>query len=77
MNGLAELLFTVDVIIVMVLLGPLEIWSLMVLLSVPLAWKLLKQMATRIPMDADAQTAKLDTIFGVLLVISLMLGGLS
>jgi 1,4-dihydroxy-2-naphthoate octaprenyltransferase len=64
-------------VIAMVMLGPLEIWSLMVLLSVPLAWKLLRQMATRIPMDADAQTAKLDTIFGVLLVISLMLGGLS
>ena len=64
-------------VIVMVLLGPLEIWSLMVLLSLPLAWKLLNQMARRVPMDADAQTAKLDTIFGLLLVISLMVGGLS
>ena len=64
-------------VIAMVLLGPLEIWSLIVLFSLPLAWKLLKQMATRIPLDADAQTAKLDTVFGVLLVISLMVGGLS
>ena len=64
-------------VITMVLLGPLEIWSLMVLLSLPLAWKLLNQMARRVPMDADAQTAKLDTVFGVLLVISLMVGGLS
>jgi 1,4-dihydroxy-2-naphthoate octaprenyltransferase len=64
-------------VVTMVWWGPLESWSLIVLLSLPLALKLLKQMATRIPLDADAQTAKLDTIFGVLLVVSLMLGGLS
>lgn len=64
-------------VITMVWWGSLKLWSLMVLLSLPLALKLLKQMATRIPLDADAQTAKIDTIFGVLLVISLILGGLS
>ncbi|MFC1488970.1 prenyltransferase [Thermodesulfobacteriota bacterium] len=64
-------------VITMVWWGPLESWSLIVLLSLPLALKLLKQMAIRIPLDADAQTAKLDTVFGVLLVVSLMLGGLS
>jgi 1,4-dihydroxy-2-naphthoate octaprenyltransferase len=45
-----------------------------VLLSAPLAVKLLRQMATDVPLDADAQTAKLDTAFGVLLVLSLVAG---
>jgi 1,4-dihydroxy-2-naphthoate octaprenyltransferase len=54
--------------------GPLEPWSLVVLLSAPLAVKLLRQMATDVPLDADAQTAKLDTAFGVLLVLSLVAG---
>lgn len=58
----------------MSLLGPLKLWSLIVLLSAPLAAKLLKQMAHNIPLDADAQTAKLDTAFGLLLVISLLAG---
>jgi 1,4-dihydroxy-2-naphthoate octaprenyltransferase len=59
---------------VMAVFGPLEPWSLMVLLSTPLAVKLLRQMATDVPLDADAQTAKLDTAFGVLLVVSLVVG---
>jgi len=54
--------------------GPLEPWSLIVLLSAPLALKLLRQMATDVPLDADAQTAKLDTVFGLLLVASLVAG---
>jgi len=33
-------------------------------------------MASDIPLDADAQTAKLDTAFGLLLVISLVLEAL-
>jgi hypothetical protein len=31
-------------------------------------------MARDVPLDADAQTAKLDTAFGLLLVISLLVG---
>jgi len=58
----------------MSVLGPLEPWSLIVLLSGPLAVKLLRQMASDVPLDADAQTAKLDTAFGVLLVASLVAG---
>jgi 1,4-dihydroxy-2-naphthoate octaprenyltransferase len=46
------------------------------LLSLPLALKLLHQMMQEIPDDADAQTAKLDTAFGILLVASLVLEGL-
>ncbi len=59
---------------VMSVLGPLKPWSLLVLLSLPLAVKLLKQMKREVPLDADAQTAKLDTAFGLLLLISLLLG---
>lgn len=56
--------------------GPLHLWTLIVLLSMPLALKLMCQMMKNIPDDADAQTAKLDTAFGVLLVISLVLEGM-
>jgi 1,4-dihydroxy-2-naphthoate octaprenyltransferase len=59
-------------VVVMSVFGPLTIWSLLVLLSTPLAVKLLRQMAHDIPLDADAQTAKLDTAFGLLLVFSLV-----
>ena len=63
-------------IIGMSIAGPLYPWSLIVLVSMPLALKLLRQMLQKIPDDADAQTAKLDTAFGVLLVVSLVLEGL-
>jgi 1,4-dihydroxy-2-naphthoate octaprenyltransferase len=60
----------------MSILGPLDFWSLIVLISLPLSVRLLKQMRREIPVDADARTAQLDTVFGVLLVISLIPGGL-
>ena len=63
-------------IILMSLIGPLPLWSLIVLLSVPLAVRLLLLMMKQVPVDADARTAQLDTAFGVLLVISLVLGGI-
>jgi 1,4-dihydroxy-2-naphthoate octaprenyltransferase len=62
-------------IILMSILGPLYLWSLIVLASLPLALRLLKQMKAKVPADADARTAQLDTAFGVLLVISLVLAG--
>lgn len=58
----------------MSLAGPLRIWSLLVLFSLPLAYRLLNQLPREIPLDADVRTAQLDTAFGVLLVISLVLG---
>lgn len=63
-------------IIVMSIFGPLYLWTLIVLLSMPLALKLMRQMMKEVPDDADAQTAKLDTAFGVLLVSSLVLEAL-
>jgi 1,4-dihydroxy-2-naphthoate octaprenyltransferase len=62
-------------IILMSIFGPLYVWSLIVLLSLPLALRLLHQMVKQIPADADARTAQLDTAFGLLLVISLVLEG--
>ncbi|MBN2397704.1 MAG: prenyltransferase [Deltaproteobacteria bacterium] len=58
---------------VMAFTGPLNPWSLLVLLSLPLFFSLLKQMVRKPPLDADAQTAKLNTVFGILLLISLLL----
>jgi 1,4-dihydroxy-2-naphthoate octaprenyltransferase len=62
-------------ILLMAIFGPLYMWSLIVLLSLPLAWRLLRQMLKQVPADADARTAQLDTAFGVLLVLSLVLEG--
>ena len=62
-------------IIFMAVFGPLYLWSLIVLASLPLAVRLLRQMKECVPADADARTAQLDTAFGVLLVISLVLEG--
>ena len=56
--------------------GPLDPWSLMVFISLPLAIRLLRQMRDEIPVDADARTAQLNTAFGVLLVISMIPRGL-
>ncbi|HHP7233647.1 MAG TPA: 1,4-dihydroxy-2-naphthoate octaprenyltransferase [Desulfobacterales bacterium] len=61
----------------MSIFGPLDFWALIVLLTLPLAWRLMKQMRTEIPMDADARTAQLDTLFGIMLVLSLIPGGLT
>jgi 1,4-dihydroxy-2-naphthoate octaprenyltransferase len=62
-------------IVLMSIFGPLYMWSLIVLLSLPLALRLLRLMMKQVPSDADARTAQLDTAFGVLLVISLVLEG--
>jgi len=64
-------------VVLMVFTGPLNLWSLMVLVSVPLFFRLLRQMIKNPPIDADAQTAKLDTVFGILLLISLIIGRLA
>ena len=60
-------------IIVMAAFGPLGPWSFMVLLSLPVALRLIKEMERGVPADADARTAQIDTAFGVLLVVSMVL----
>lgn len=55
----------------MALAGLVSHWALLTLLSLPIAVGLFKEMADLPPADADARTAKLDTAFGLLLVLSL------
>lgn len=69
--GLIILAFTA--VVTMAIIGPLTRWSLLVLLSLPTAINLFKTVAKELPIDADARTAKLDTLFGILLVISIVL----
>ena len=63
-------------VMVMAVTGPLNPWSLLVLISLPLFFKLLRKMVQKPPLDADAQTAQLNTVFGILLLISLVIGRL-
>jgi len=63
-------------ILALALSGVLTMWVLIIFASLPLAVKLLRQMTRAIPANADALTAKLDTAFGLLLVVSLIIEGL-
>lgn len=60
-------------IVGLVLGGILSPWSLLVLLSLPKAVHLLKDFMEKIPEAADAITAQLDTLFGLLLIAGLIL----
>jgi 1,4-dihydroxy-2-naphthoate octaprenyltransferase len=55
----------------MALFGYVSHWALLTLLSLPIAVGLFREMSGEPPKDADARTAKLDTAFGLLLVLSL------
>lgn len=48
-------------------------WGLLVFFSAPLAFKLITTLQQKIPNDADARTAQLDTLFGICLIIALVL----
>ncbi|MEW5735158.1 MAG: 1,4-dihydroxy-2-naphthoate prenyltransferase, partial [Thermodesulfobacteriota bacterium] len=61
----------------MSLFGPLSPWSLLVVCSVPLYVPLFRMVSGPCPDDADARTAKLDTVFGLLLIITVLLQRLS
>lgn len=60
-------------ILLMLVTRVLSLWSLLVFLSLPIAIKLIRTMTKKIPDDADARTAQLDTAFGILLLVSLIL----
>ncbi len=51
-----------------------SLWGLLVFLSLPKAVALIRQFKREIPDAADAQAAQLDTIFGLLLLVALLLG---
>jgi 1,4-dihydroxy-2-naphthoate octaprenyltransferase len=59
--------------VVMVVAGVLSPWALLVLLSLPKAISLLREFIREVPTAADANTAQLNTIFGILLVVALIL----
>jgi len=79
-TGLAAYLFLMILayagIVFLALSHVLTLWVFIILATLPLAVKLLRQMLHDIPADADAQTAKLDTAFGLLLVASLVIESL-
>jgi len=62
--------------LLMSLFGPLPIWSLIVMLSLPLPYQVLRDMFREIPKNADARTARMFNACGVLLVSSLILAKL-
>ena len=57
----------------MVILKVLSPWGLLVFLSLPKAVSLVRTFLEKIPDAADALTAQLDTIFGLMLVAALIL----
>ncbi len=57
----------------LILDGVLTGWSALGFLSFPLAYKLLKTFIAEVPDDADARTARLDSVFSGLLTVSLLL----
>jgi 1,4-dihydroxy-2-naphthoate octaprenyltransferase len=59
--------------VLLVLLKQLSPWAFLTLLSLPLAFALVKRLRTDVPEDADARTAQLNTAFGVLLIIAISL----
>jgi len=59
--------------IIIVIFGVLSPWALIVLLSLPKAVKLLREFIKKVPEAADANTAQLNTIFGILLIVALIL----
>lgn len=66
---LSAYLYVVGIIAV----GTLSLWGLLVLFSLPKAIHLLKSFMGRIPEAADAITAQLNTFFGLLLILALIL----
>jgi len=56
----------------LVLGGVLSAWGILSFLSFPLAYQLLKTFVQEVPDDADARTAKLDSLFSGLLTVSLI-----
>jgi 1,4-dihydroxy-2-naphthoate octaprenyltransferase len=59
--------------LILLMTGQLNGWVLLTWLSLPLAIKLIKMLKTEVPKDADARTAQLDTAFGALLILSILL----
>jgi 1,4-dihydroxy-2-naphthoate octaprenyltransferase len=57
----------------MVFMGILGPFALLTLLSLPIALRLMGMFRRGVPADADARTAQLDTLFGILLIVGIQL----
>ena len=57
-------------IIVMILMKTLSPWALLVFLSFPKAVSLARAFSRKVPDAADARTAQLNTVFGILLIVA-------
>ena len=57
----------------MIALGIMSLWGFLIFLSLPKALSLLKTFKEKIPDMADALTAQFDTVFGILLITSILL----
>jgi 1,4-dihydroxy-2-naphthoate octaprenyltransferase len=60
-------------LLVVVAMGLISPWALIVFLSLPKALSLLRDFIKKIPEAADAITAQLNTLFGLLLIFALIL----
>jgi len=70
----SALLFIPNVLVVLfVILGIFKPISLITLLSIPLALKLIKEFKKEVPLMADAKTSSHNTLFSFLLIISFIL----
>ena len=69
----ASVLATYALTCAMVAWGVLGPFALLTLLSLPLAFKLMKMFGKGVPVDADARTAQLDTVYGGLLILGIQL----
>lgn len=67
------ILASYGITLLLIAFAQLSLWGLLTLISLPLALKLIKQMQVAVPPDADARTAQLNTVYGLLLVISIAL----
>jgi len=63
-------------ILLLLIFNVLSYWSLLVFATIPLAIRIFRTMLQKIPENADAMTAQLDTAFGTLLLSSLVLEAL-
>jgi len=56
----------------MVVTGIMSLWGLLIFLSLPKAFSLVKEFKKKIPDGADALTAQFDTVFGALLILAII-----
>ncbi len=56
----------------MIFAGVISLWGLLIFLSLPKAFSLLRSFREKVPDGADAITAQFDTVFGALLILAIL-----